>query len=51
MANYQDVFQMMGLIALSVAVVLLLLSPILKKLMHLDKSIDHDEGASLTTEA
>jgi POT family proton-dependent oligopeptide transporter len=39
LTNYQDVFQLMGLFAFSVAVVLLLLSPFLKKLMHLDKSI------------
>jgi len=42
MANYQDVFQMMGMIAMSVAVVLLVLSPLLKKLMHLDKTIEPD---------
>jgi len=43
MANYQDVFQMMGMIALSVAAVLLILSPFLKKLMHLDKSVEAEE--------
>jgi POT family proton-dependent oligopeptide transporter len=45
MSNYQDVFQLMGLIAISVAVVLLILSPFLKKLMHLDKSIAAEEFA------
>jgi len=35
----------MGLIAISVAVVLLILSPFLKKLMHLDKSIEPEEFA------
>jgi len=45
MANYQDVFQMMGLIAISVAAVLLILSPFLKKLMHLDKTVGEEECA------
>ena len=45
MANYQDVFQMMGMIALSVAAVLLILSPFLKKLMHLDKTVGAEEFA------
>jgi len=45
MANYQDVFQMMGMIALSVAAVLLILSPFLKKLMHLDKTVGAEEYA------
>jgi POT family proton-dependent oligopeptide transporter len=43
MANYQDVFQLMGLTALAVAALLLILSPFLKRLMHLDKSLEHDQ--------
>ena len=37
LANYQDVYQLLGIYALMVAGVLLLLTPLLKKLMHLDK--------------
>ena len=40
MANYQEVFRLMGLVALSVAALLLLLSPFLKKMMHLDKPME-----------
>ena len=40
MANYQDVYKLLGLYALSVAAVLLLLTPVLKKLMHMDKLAD-----------
>ena len=40
MANYQNVFQMLGLLALGVAAVLLVLSPFLKKRMHLDRVAD-----------
>jgi POT family proton-dependent oligopeptide transporter len=41
MANYQDVYQLLGVYALAVAGVLLVLTPLLKKLMHLDKDIEH----------
>jgi POT family proton-dependent oligopeptide transporter len=40
LANYQDVYQLLGVYALSVAGVLLVLTPLLKKLMHLDKDIE-----------
>ena len=40
MANYQEVFHLMGLVALGVAALLLLLSPFLKRMMHLDKQIE-----------
>ena len=41
-ANYQDVYQLLGIYALAVAGVLLVLTPLLKKLMHLDKDIEHE---------
>jgi POT family proton-dependent oligopeptide transporter len=41
MTNYQDVYRLLGIYALAVAGVLLLLTPLLKKLMHLDKEIQH----------
>ena len=40
MANYQEVFRLMGLVALGVAALLLVLSPFLKRMMHLDKQIE-----------
>jgi len=46
MANYQDVYELLGLYALSVAAVLLLLTPVLKKLMHLDQIVDSGEFAA-----
>jgi POT family proton-dependent oligopeptide transporter len=39
MANYQDVYRLLGLSALVVAGILLVLTPLLKKLMHLDKDV------------
>jgi POT family proton-dependent oligopeptide transporter len=39
LANYQDVYQLLGIYALSVAGAVLVLTPLLKKLMHLDKNI------------
>jgi len=43
LANYQDVYQLLGVYALSVAAVLLVLTPLLKKLMHLDKDIEPEK--------
>jgi POT family proton-dependent oligopeptide transporter len=43
LANYQDVYQLLGIYALSVAGVLLVLTPLLKKLMHLDKDIEPEK--------
>lgn len=40
MANYQEVFKLMGLVAMGVAAFLLILSPLLKRLMHLDKKVE-----------
>ena len=43
MANYQDVYRLLGIYALSVAGILLVLTPLLKKLMHLDKDAEPAE--------
>jgi POT family proton-dependent oligopeptide transporter len=51
MSNYQDVFRLMGLTAMGVAVLLLVLSPFLKKLMHLDKSVEQEPLATGPTDA
>lgn len=43
MANYQEVFRLMGLTAMGVAALLLLLSPLLKRWMHLDKDLQEEK--------
>ena len=40
MANYQDVYRLLGIYALTVAGILLVLTPLLKKLMHMDKDTE-----------
>jgi POT family proton-dependent oligopeptide transporter len=44
LANYQDVYSQLGLYALAVAVVLLVLTPYLKKRMHLAAPISYKEA-------
>jgi POT family proton-dependent oligopeptide transporter len=39
LANYQEVYKLLGMYALSVGAVLLLLTPYLKRLMHLDEIV------------
>jgi len=40
MAHYREIYQLLAYYALSVGAVLLVLTPLLKKLMHLDKIVD-----------
>jgi len=47
MSNYQDVFRQMGLAALGIAALLLFLSPFLKRLMHLDRSMNQTGDAGI----
>jgi POT family proton-dependent oligopeptide transporter len=50
MANYREIYQLLGFYALAVGAVLLLLAPILKKLMHLDKIIDSGSYSHVAVE-